>query len=199
LIVITSDHGEELGDHYPLELANHGHSLKDDQLRVPLIISHPGIDYPVKRVRQAARTIDILPTIADLLKVPLKKPVDGKSLTLFMLGADPRERVVFGGSVDYGPLRSFVRTPQFKYIEVTGENVTGEGDTELNPMPDRIQLYDLDVDPKEMNNIAESRPEVAARLGEMLRKHQEGTSERVHGNVLPSVLEERLRSLGYLQ
>ena len=194
LIVITSDHGEELGDHYPRELANHGHSLKDDMLHVPLIISHPTEDFPVKRVRQVVRTIDILPTIAEMLHVPVDKSIDGQSLKLLMLGASSRDRVVFGGSVDRGPQRSFVRTHAFKYIEVTGE-----GRFRIHPEPDRIQLYDLQQDPREEHNIAHENPELVGRFSKMLSEHQAERGDGFEGVPAPSHLRERLESLGYLR
>lgn len=193
LIVITSDHGEELGGHYPLELANHGHALTDDQLRVPLIVANPVAKYRVERVAQSVRTIDVLPTVAELLGVPLDSEVDGKSLTLLMHGADTRDRVAYGGGVDRGPLRSFVRTAEWKYIEITGEPYS-----ELSPMPPRVQLYDLKADPGEITNVAARKPEVVAELSAMLEAHQQGAVERIHPDAVPPALEDRLRSLGYL-
>jgi arylsulfatase A-like enzyme len=194
LLVITSDHGEELGDRYPLRLAHHGHALTDDQLRVPLVISHPTQRFQVERVTQTVRTVDILPTIADLLEAPLRKNIDGRTLLPLMRGDERADRIAIGGATSSGPGREFVRTAEWKYIEVTSV-----GDQTLRPMPPRIQLYDLKSDPGETTNVAAQHPDVVARLGTKLHANMAEQTSPNRAADVPSELEERLKSLGYVE
>lgn len=208
LLVVSSDHGEDLGEHASGAIADHGHSLYDDQLRVPLIISDPRAGYPVARVIHQVRTIDVLPTIADLLGVELgaedaaagpATPVqDGRSLLPFMRAAESGDRMAFGGATRELPARSFVRYRGYKYIETK----LGSRPLSHRPAPPAQQLYDLRRDPSEQQNLVDSQPELTERyrawLGEHLREQQAdpGTPEL---ESIPDALRERLRSLGYFE
>lgn len=75
IIIITSDHGEEFFEHGGL---SHGHTLYEEQLRVPLIIRLP--DSIHKTFDEIANLVDILPTILSLLKIPIPGHIDGISL-----------------------------------------------------------------------------------------------------------------------
>ncbi|MEK7404819.1 MAG: sulfatase-like hydrolase/transferase [Acidobacteriota bacterium] len=77
LVVFTSDHGEMLGDH---GLLFKGGYFYDEVVRVPLIIRAPGKLPAVRRVGAMAETIDILPTILELLDLPVPSRVQGRSL-----------------------------------------------------------------------------------------------------------------------
>ncbi len=76
LLIITSDHGEGLWDHGWMD---HGHSLYYEEIHVPLIIHYPEINKS-KKIYTPVSTIDILPTIRDILGLPLSKKEEGKSL-----------------------------------------------------------------------------------------------------------------------
>lgn len=75
IIIITSDHGEEFFEHGNCE---HGNSLYDEVLKVPLIIRLP--DKIHKTINQIANQVDILPTILSLLKKPIPKDIEGINL-----------------------------------------------------------------------------------------------------------------------
>jgi arylsulfatase A-like enzyme len=75
VIVLTSDHGEELLEHQGL---GHGQTLATEVLHVPLIIAAPGL--PRGHVDDLAQHIDIAPTILDLLGFPIPSVMDGSSL-----------------------------------------------------------------------------------------------------------------------
>ena len=76
VIVITSDHGEELFERGTM---GHGHSLHDELLRVPLIIRWPG-GTPRARIEDQVRTMDLFPTLLDTLALPVPPGLDGVSL-----------------------------------------------------------------------------------------------------------------------
>src|SRR5205085_3432857 len=136
LIVVVGDHGEGLGEHGE---DTHGILLYDSTTHIPLIVKLPNEQEAGKVVVEQARTIDLLPTILDLLGVPVPASLDGTSLKPTFLGIEAPSRTVFGES-DYplrfgwAPLRS-VRKDGFKFIEA--------------PRP---ELYDLNRDAAELNN-----------------------------------------------
>jgi arylsulfatase A-like enzyme len=198
LVVVTSDHGEELGEHFPRHAGDHGHSLRDTLVRVPLILANPLERYPVERVAAQVRTVDVLPTMAALLDVALPEGLSGRDLTPLLRGQSTAERVAFGGFTHLGPNRAFVRAEGFKYIATT----EGKAKRPMAERPPETQLYDLRADPAEQRNLAAKRPELRERLSEELRRQREAAG---HGAPAPSLeglpkeLQERLESLGYVE
>ena len=213
LVVVSSDHGEELGERDPASVGDHGRTLYDDLLRVPLIIANPAEAPAVSRVREQVRTIDILPTIAELLGValPVAEPTpaanpneaprpdyDGRSLVPFLRGQESSGRIAFGGSPRELPARSFVRHLGYKYIETKA----GSPNNPKLPSPPPRQLYDLDDDPGEQHNLVEREPQLAARYARWLSEHlalQQQSAINPALESVPEALRERLRSLGYLE
>jgi arylsulfatase A-like enzyme len=198
LVVVTSDHGEELGGHYRTHAADHGHALFDDQLLVPLVLYNPIESYPVKRVTVQVRTMDILPTIADLLRVAPRDELDGVSLVPLMRGAERAGRMAVGGETKAGPARAFLRHGGYKFITVTSH---AEGKQPLPTPPPQYQLYDLRNDAGERVNLADERPEMTREFLKTLREVAAGSGERALApdpDRLDAQLLERLRSLGYV-
>lgn len=197
LVAVTSDHGEELADHYRGFSGNHGHSLHDELLLVPLILHDPTNAYPVRRVRSQVRTIDILPTVAEILGASVDYPADGASLVPVLRGRETGGRVASGGATKYGAQQVFVRHLGYKYIRVTDPAPKREP---VFPPPPPVQLYDLVRDPHERTNLAGSRPEIVREMERIL----DLTKTPGWGEVNPPPeemdpeLQERLRSLGYL-
>jgi hypothetical protein len=197
LVVVTSDHGEELGEHDRARAADHGHALFDDQLLVPLILHNPLEPYPRKRISTQVRTMDILPTIADILGVDPGQGLDGASLVPLMRGEESAERPAVGGSTKAGPPRAFLRYRGYKFVAVLDPR---QGDDPLPADPPRFQLYDLRADPGEQINLAGERPELMGRFLEMFGACSAGTGTTTGlPDEMSGELRERLRSLGYLQ
>jgi choline-sulfatase len=184
LIVVVGDHGEGLGEHGE---DTHGIFLYDSTTHIPLIVKLPNEQEAGKVVVEQARTIDILPTILDLLGVPVPASLDGTSLKPTFLGIEAPSRTVFG-ETDYplrfgwAPLRS-VRRDGFKFIEA--------------PRP---ELYDLRSDPREARNnyvpwdrtVQKLRKELAGLIAKT-----PATGRPSATVVAPSTIDE-LRALGYL-
>jgi arylsulfatase A-like enzyme len=80
VVVVVADHGESLGEHGE---ADHGVFLYESVLRVPLIVRAPGL--PPRRVPSVVRLIDVMPTVLDLLGLPVP-PLDGVSLVATLNG-----------------------------------------------------------------------------------------------------------------
>jgi len=107
LVILTSDHGEAFGED---DLVGHGY-LTRSVVHVPLVIAFPrGVEAP-RRVASPVRSIDIVPTILDLLGIPALPAIDGVSLAPWMRGdpadsaADPvPDAWTYAASSNYGML-----------------------------------------------------------------------------------------------
>ena len=88
LWVITSDHGEGLGNH---SYKGHGQYIYNEQVRVPLIFYFSNSAYGNIKVGKLARHVDILPTLSDLIRYPL---VESKNLIDFPSGVIDRMRKI---------------------------------------------------------------------------------------------------------
>lgn len=198
-LVVTSDHGEALGGDYPRNRFDHGHSLKDDQVRVPLILHDPRADFGGRVVAAQVRTLDVMPTVAALLEVPLDaQAYDGRSLLPLMQGRESEERLAFLGQTKTGPTRVGVRAIRHKLVFT----VPGEVSAPLDPVPPPLQLYALDDDPAESRNRAEEDPQTARTLAELVSRRHPGWDRQgapVVREDLDPRLRERLESLGYLR
>ncbi len=86
LVIVTSDHGEGLGEH---ELFMHGESLYRTEIRVPLLIVPPARRGPAASVRATVSLGDLPATIVDLVGLKAGSPFPGRSLARFDAGAPP--------------------------------------------------------------------------------------------------------------
>lgn len=197
VVAVTSDHGEELGDHFPRHSFDHGHSLRDDQLLVPLILRDPTTAPARRVVPQQVRSIDVLPTLADLLQVPLDDDLAGRSLVPLMTGAEHADRLAVSSQTHFGPPRIAIRDGRYKYILTLGD-----AERPIVPPVPHVQLYDLLQDPGEHHNLAEERPRLARTMAAALRKWRRRlgkASGRQDPRAVGPAHLERLKSLGYLR
>ena len=182
LVILVADHGEGLGEHGE---ETHGVFLYDSTTHVPLIFKLPD-RAPGGVIQGQVETIDILPTVLDLLNIPLPGRLDGESLAPHFGSPKSASRPVYAETeyplrFGWAPLRS-IRAEGFKFIEA--------------PRP---ELYDLSADPGELTNRYEPWSPAAQRLRERLLR---GTAQAAHpasSAAEPSAgtLAE-LRALGYL-
>jgi tetratricopeptide (TPR) repeat protein len=177
LVVLTADHGEGLDDHGE---SDHGYFIYESTLHVPLIIHWPQGPAPLPaRVEQPVGLIDVAPSILDFLKIPAPPGFKGRSFL------DGSSRPVYSESVyardcfGWSALRS-LRVGAYKYIEA--------------PRP---ELYNLEKDPRELNNIIRTHAAEASMLRDQLRKlAMPAPSATPSGD--PQRNKEVLQSLGYL-
>ena len=166
-VVVTSDHGEDIGGREPELPGTHGHDLYDESLLVPLIIHDPSRDYPVKRITTQVRTIDTMHTIVDLLGLSPTEGLLGRSLVPLMNGTEANHRVAWSTvqrSKSLGhPRRFALRNGTHKLI------VTPVDRGKL-----QLELYDLASDPGERANTAQENPEIRTRLFKALISLRDG-------------------------
>ena len=191
LVVLTSDHGEDLGDRLPLRPGNHGHSLYDELLLVPLIVHDPRPGAPVGRIAYQVRSVDVMPTILDLLGVSAPEGLAGQSFAGLMRGEETGDRPAYARIQNAG-VREMVRDGSHKLIR------------NVFPIVPSIELYDLAEDPTESRSLAEQRPERLAELGAALGElrspiAEEGPPSYAPQQKVPAELRERLEALGYAQ
>jgi arylsulfatase A-like enzyme len=198
LVVVTSDHGEDLGDRVERHIGGHGHSLRDDLLLVPLVIHDPTRQFARRRVDVQVRTLDVLPTVVDLLGVALDDEMAGRSLLPVMLGDEVEHRMVMAGENRRGTARIALRDGRYKYIAAIEKGPPAHA-MPGPPVP-RVQLYDLESDPGETTNLARKRPDLAKpRARQLANWFNElgGQPVEVKTRELDEKLRERLKALGY--
>jgi tetratricopeptide (TPR) repeat protein len=180
LTVVLSDHGESLADHGE---HTHGVFLYDSTLRLAFLMSGPGVPVGL-RMKQQARSIDVLPTVLELMGVPAPQGMQGVSLAPALSGRtlpgtySYSETLFSKINMGWTELRA-IRTDRWKYIRA--------------PKP---ELYDLAEDPGETQNVIAARPaearELAAKLEEIA-----ASGEKVQTVMAGQRTMAQLRSLGY--
>lgn len=158
LIILTSDHGEMLGEH---GVAGHSY-LYEENLMVPLLIRHPEGEGRGTEVETQVRLIDILSTVLDVVGIPPPEDLDGRSLLPFIEGRNaelPEMAVSYAASSNHG--LSMRHNNQLKYIfrDAAWPEINGQ---EL--------VFDLREDPSEVqtlpteHRIVRSSREVARQI-----------------------------------
>jgi arylsulfatase A-like enzyme len=137
VLVFLSDHGEEFWDHQGFE---HGHTLYDELLRVPLFIRAPGVQ--ARRVDAPVSLLDVTPTVLDLVGVPVPADVEGRSLAPLLRGETDAEAPFVARDQAFG--RPLYGLERWGVLHGREKWTTTEG---------REQLFDLDVDPGEKKNL----------------------------------------------
>ena len=183
LVVLTSDHGEGLGEHGE---QTHGLFAYEPTLRVPLVLYAPSILPAGRRVAASVRHVDLLPTIMQALDQKPPPGLPGRSLLALLTGkgdeAPAHYFEALSSSLNQGwaPLRG-VLSKDLKFVDL--------------PLP---ELYDLARDPGETRNLVATRPEDLGSLRALLGRYRgedRGTARRQEED--PAVLE-KLRALGYV-
>jgi arylsulfatase A-like enzyme len=197
LIIFLSDHGEEFLDHGAWE---HGHSLYNEQINIPLIVKFPRNQYAGTRVSEVVSIVDVLPTVLDVIKRGGKthRQVDGISLLDVIRNKSASGRAVSAYLAPRAlrngiPARIAVIQGHDKYIFNQKMNDDDRSRFLIAPPDFSDELYDLSVDPYERNNIIKNRPQTAVKLLQLIRSLEFKQGERG----FLEQLRERLKSLGY--
>ena len=194
LIILTSDHGEDLYQHHNYFF--HHPSPYQTSLHIPLLVKEPGQRKGAVSSRFSS-IVDIAPTILDLLNDDIPDRYEGLSLKRDTSG----ERILFAESSGSEVLT--IRNSEFSLIS----NLNGVAVTTPcgHPYPiEKYELYNLKQDPYERRNLASIEGEVQRRMQyELFRllkslRFSERSKMKLDASKLsPEVLQE-LKSLGYL-
>lgn len=198
IIIFTADHGESLGEHdYYFD---HGRLPYDTCVRVPLIIKVPGLKSGIKVIDHPVELIDMMPTVLDILSIPVNKEAQGKSLLPLMLGDDDGiSEYAFTEAGYKQNYQRMIRTKKWKLIYVPDK----EDQNIMQGMP--FELYDMERDPWELNNLVKVETNIADELKRELFKWMEraegvnGRSSRKENVSIDKKTEENLKSLGYIE
>ena len=182
-IVLLSDHGEGLGDHGEQE---HGLFVYEEAIHVPLIIKQEGNVGAGRRVSNLVQHVDLVPTILDFVKAPLPAQLRGRSLKPLLEGT---------GTLAPTPVYSEALYARYHF-----------GWSELTALTDdryryikapREELYDLERDRREQQNIAEDRVQARQAMRSVLDRLAAGAAIQPPAEV-PADARERLQALGYV-
>lgn len=148
LVIFTSDHGEELGEH---GMGEHGHSLHREVVHVPLIIAGPSIPAG-GTVSAYARLIDILPTALSIVGASERVPewAEGVDLVPLIRGRKTSLPVYAEGML-YGSTERSVIADEYKLMF----------DAQTEPS---YRLFNTEFDPLERQDVAAAQPERVERM-----------------------------------
>lgn len=192
LIILASDHGEEIWEHGSFE---HGHSLYNELLWVPLIIKLP-LSSSKGRINNMVQTHSVMPTVLDICGITYdSEHLSAASLTPLWKG-NPRtfdERPIVSSGLLYYEDREALIFNGLKYVHYLVTN--------------REELYDLNRDPKEQFNIANVNPGIIDKAQDIIKKyhaqakglrdyHQIGKGTEIE---LDQKTMQELKSLGYVK
>ena len=189
IVVFIGDHGESLGQHDEI---THGFFIYDATMKVPFILKVPYRHFPRgRRVEGQVRSIDLMPTLLELVGLEAPEPVQGVSLVPLVAGElDDLGLYAYSESLyprnHYGwsELKS-IRTSEYHFIDA--------------PRP---ELFDVENDPGQRTNLVDQRAATVRRLKEELDRvvdelSLEGVDERGPAT-LDAETQQQLAALGYL-
>lgn len=188
LVILTSDHGEGLGEHGE---KTHAIFIYDATMHVPLIFRYPAILPQNVEIDRQVSIIDIFPTILELVGAKERQFCQGESLMGLLQGKDQFSRTQFFCETYYplynhgwSPLEG-LRTSEWVYIRAP-----------------RSELYNIREDRRQMTNLYAERQEVAKGLETEMKKLKKGllASGQIQSKkmAMDQDTAQRLRSLGYV-
>ena len=155
LVIYTSDHGDAMWSH---GITNKGPAMYDEIARVPFLVRWPGVSAPGTVCPHPVSHIDLVPTILDALRLPIPRTLEGGSmLTAFR---DPSVRPNEAIFIEFG--RYEVDHDGFGGFQPIRAVFDGRHKLVINLLTSD-ELYDLQSDPPEMNNLIESAAHAAIR------------------------------------
>jgi len=183
IIIFTSDHGEEFYDHGVM--ASHSHTLFDELLHIPLIIKFANSKFASREIENLVRSIDMMPTLLDLVNIKIPENLEGVSLIPMIKGRGKNEDL-FAISE-----RDMIETLQDECWSIMYDKWKLYNS----------RLYDLEKDPFERIDISSEH----AELKTILRKKaiqfikQIRITQQKEKVELDETELEKLKALGYIK
>jgi arylsulfatase A-like enzyme len=208
LVMVTSDHGEHLGEH---GLADHHASLDEILCRVPFVAWGPGV-IPAGIVREPlAEFVDVLPSVARLLdQKPPAAYLEKRRTDLFTDGGTDGHAYAFAewrAWADGERARLARRNPSYRGFDALARDLLSARDRRFKLVrgsDGREELFDLDADPGEGTDVGASHPEMLSTLRSQLdaltaewASWASGPSAEISSEERAEI-ESRLEDLGYI-
>jgi len=147
IFIITSDHGEGFGEHGYIW---HSGGIYDEVTHIPLVIKLPGETVPGRKISALTQTIDLLPTVYDLLNIPFPgQEVQGKSLLPLLAGQAEKVRD-YSFTKSNEPAKYMIRDFEYSLL--------------VYDTPEWRALYDAQKDSAQKENIIADKPEAVKKL-----------------------------------
>jgi arylsulfatase A-like enzyme len=208
IIIVTSDHGEEFWENGG---TGHGFSLREHQLKVPLIIKSPTFSSSGKKIQELVGLIDIAPTILDILGIPIPNEFQGISLLPLIEQGISEKRSFMAESSHLGNQKAFISKGYsflFNQFPPIGENIFSERSLYIwrNIMQfSKNELYNIVKDPFEKQNIILKESKVSNELKTMLLQDIKNNFTISNNSAPVERFEpdketlEKLKALGYVE
>jgi arylsulfatase A-like enzyme len=203
MVILAADHGEEFWEHNSFE---HGHSLYNEVLNVPLIIKC-STKLPAKRIKYFVQLIDLFPSLLNIAQIKKDFVARGKDFLPSILNNKPIKEEIFIEGIKYGSEKIAILRDGWKLIYDTGIKSEKSSDPfgdliqVINPEhKEEYELYNIEQDFSEKSNLMHDFHQIATRLKMALLKF------RINAQVLPkekkTKLKEKLedlKTLGYIK
>lgn len=167
MFILFGDHGDAFGEH---GMWDHGFAVYNELIHVPLLIRFPAGRFAGRKVAMPVSLTDVFPTLLDWLDIPVPKvPLDGVSLMPSLNSGVKRPEPIVSSllnawlSADIPPqlALSFSR---YKAIVTFAEKKGGQ---------DKVQIYDLERDPREMEPLSARPPAIWQKILPIIRQYHD--------------------------
>ncbi len=198
-VVLTSDHGEEFGEHGDLF---HGRvKLYQEIVSVPLLVWCPGRFVGGRVSQEPVGVVDTVPTLLELAGLAVPTGLDGVSLVPQLCGETAPSERVLESDADFS-LANWSKDSDARLDGFVLALRKGHYKVIYDSTDESRRLFDLDTDPAERNDLATARPDILADfepyLAAAVARRGAGSRAPLSTEVDPNV-REQLRALGYLE
>jgi len=201
IVVVTSDHGEAFFEH---GLDSH-YDVFDEVLRVPLLVRLPGGAGGGRRVAESMPSVNLVPTLLDLVGAESPVPAEGRSVARVLTGGSIPDEPAFAAwwaSGNQWPSGAAARTLRYKRINAPWVKGAYPGYRSVSP----VGFFDIEADPTEQDNRAAEGSTEFQRLGEALADAQRRwrALRRLYGTEAGTAAPmsdeqaEALKAIGYM-
>jgi arylsulfatase len=187
MVIVTSDHGENLGEH---EMFFNHRWPYDDCIYVPIIFWSPKYIPQGRRIEAIAQHVDLAPTILGFLGIQDTVAMEGHNLVDAIIGRADDTYKYARMHATYPDVRRAIRTKEYRFIKT----IPG---CPYEPDWPKRELYDMRADPNEVANVIESASDISAQLEAEMDRWVAGKLAQQPGWLDPLIEQSRHGWLPY--